>query len=579
MRNALSPLVILGVLVGAAGPASGQEGAASAPDATKAAPPATPAVATPAPYVPSFLAPRTFSVGGYIQSQVGIFVSPDKDAYDAEGLPTDHGGKLGKLSMARNTFQLELNWQPHRIVQVHALLRGVLGPPLRVDADAQVPDPGYRNDPERRATWVAERYNNEFDLREFYVDLQPHPIFNLRVGRQLVAWGETGSARLLDVVNPVDATWHFGALESFEDQRIPLWMVKATVEIPALAGALDVVWVPMMPHLGRFGGPERSVTTPLTFVGAWGLPAVPKQLDESILPKRIYQKTFLYPDRFAEDSRVGARWKGSLGPWIGYSLMYYWTQQVTPPIPKYYVTTVDHGFDGNDVVLDFPRQHIVGLSLEGNAPWPAATMVKFEASFEPDRTYPVHSGSPKAVDETTLTGDVVTYFDCVDYKNCSRTRKKTLNYAVTLLQPFYIRAVNPEQPFLLTLQWSDSVVFGYDKTTADQGPCSTGECLLDVPGYDSTVLTRHRYQLVAALSSTFLRGLVTPRIVGAWLPRQDGNRVTRGGGFVSVGAAFAFDDHWRLNVALNEFFGTDPYNGVGLFRDRDEVNVALRYQF
>jgi len=217
-------------------------------------------------------------------------------------------------------------------------------------------------------------------------------------------------------------------------------------------------------------------------------------------------------------------------------------------------------------------------------------------TLPPSSTWAADSASPKASNPTpSPEGDITTYFDCTPPADgtsapvCHRTRKPTLNYAVTLIQPFYLRAANPEQPFLLTLQWSDSVVFGYDRTRplpidpATKQPmsslCSDGSCLLEIPGYDSTLLTRHRYQLVAALSSTFLRGLVTPRIAGAWLPRQNGNSVTRGSGFVSLSTAFAFDDHWRMNVAVNIFAGADPYQGVGLFRDRDEVNVAVRYQF
>jgi len=36
---------------------------------------------------------------------------------------------------------------------------------------------------------------------------------------------------------------------------------------------------------------------------------------------------------------------------------------------------------------------------------------------------------------------------------------------------------------------------------------------------------------------------------------------------------------WRMNVTVTDFFGADPYANVGLFRDRDEINLSLTAQF
>ena len=81
-----------------------------------------------------------------------------------------------------------------------------------------------------------------------------------------VAWGEIGQYRLLDVVNPSNDTWHFGPLESFEDTRIPLWIVKGLVEFPSIDHSLEIVWLPGIDR------PQDMVTVPLSFVGAWGPP-------------------------------------------------------------------------------------------------------------------------------------------------------------------------------------------------------------------------------------------------------------------------------------------------------------------
>jgi hypothetical protein len=521
-------------------------------------------------------APPKWRIGGFVQNQTGVFVSGDQDAKDAQGSPTNHGGNRGDLSMSRFTLQVEADWQPHRIFGAHLVVRAARSVTVPLDEDAQVPVSGYKGSSDRakdrRRDWVRDNYYDEIDIRELYVDIQPHPILNIRLGRQLVAWGESGNSRLLDVINPVDATWHFGGFESFEDQRIPLWMLRTTVEIPQLDGGLDVVWIPMLPFVER---PEDTVTTPLTFVGAWGLPMPPRQRDESVTPNKIYRKKMRIPHEFGEDSRVGLRWKGNAGPHVNYSLMYYWGHQVSPPIPAFYDTIT--GQDGLDVYLDFPRQHIAGFSIEGQIPYPLATMLKLEATIEPDRTYPVYSAGAK---EMIDTGDPDVFRVAFD-----RKRKTVVNYGLTLQQPFWVRPLNREEPFVLVFQFNHTIITDFDKD----------EYILGVPGYDSTVLARNEYRIVGALFSTWLRGHISGKIAAGYIPREVGWKVEKegqvetwslrkrpsshGSGFMTLGMGFKVWAGLRVNVAYNHFFGDEAYSDLGFYRDRDEVNFVVRYQY
>lgn len=533
-------------------------------------------------------AEEEFEVHGFIQNQTGFFISPDQEEFTlykeypedrGEKMRSAHGGKLGSLSMLRNTLHLELDWRPDPIFQMHITLRGVVSAPLKADREAQVPDfPGYllespvsdpvnENplilDPDRRISWVARHYYQEASIRELYFDITPHELISLRIGRQLVAWGETGSARLLDVINPIDSTWHFAALESFEDQRIPLWIVKALLDIPPLDANLEVVWVPMIPIIER---PEDTVTVPLTFVGAWGLPLPGWQSDATSRLKSINSKIFHYPDQTPENSRVGIRWKGELGPLV-YSLVYFYGHQYSPPVPRYAITT-SRGFD---IHLDFPRLHVAGLSLEYNLPFPVSSMLKFEATVEPDRTYPRRSLEAKVDDPD----DPMRFrFDNIE--------KLTINYAFTWQQPIVARFLNPEDTLVLAIQFQHSLVPTWDAS----------ERLIEIPGYDSTLMPMHRFQLGGTLFTSYLHGMITPRISGAWVFGYHGLRndlsdrsntpevdLVDGGGLLSASVAFAFGSNWRVTLALNEFFGPDAYYGLGLFGDRDEVNVTIRYQF
>ncbi len=544
-------------------------------------------------------------VSASMMNQTGVFVSREKtvDAlkYDGNGkpvkgqdlVPESHGGHFGRLSMCRFTFQMDADWRPAKWVSAHTTLRLVRSLELDADQDAQVPEAGYgytgdgnADLQEKRQGWAHDHYYSETQVREFYVNLRPAKWLDLRLGRQIVAWGETGNARLLDVVNPTDATWHFGAVESYEDQKMPLWMLRVMADVPALRGGLDIVWVPMLP-LVEDG--EDTVTVPLTFVGAWGLPTSPKQIDDSVSPKKVNSKRMVIPHDFGTDSRVGFRWKGSATQWVNYSLMYYWTHQMSPPIPTYLQqpikdydpATGSYSSRGTyDVELHFPRQHIVGVSLEGQVPFPLGTMLKWEAAVEPDRTYAMTSQAGK-VDLRLMDNNTV------EQQSFQSRRLLTFQHAFTLQQPFWIRPVNREEPFVLLFQFQHTCVPGVKDL-------DLSSAVVEVPGYDTTVVQKHQFRIVGALFTSFLKGTINPKIAVAYIPRSvrlayvnDGGwgfqlkktSGTYGSGFATFSLGFKVLDDLRATVAYNHFFGDEPYEGLGFYRDRNEVNFSVKYQF
>ncbi|NOZ02034.1 MAG: hypothetical protein GXP54_09125 [Deltaproteobacteria bacterium] len=500
-----------------------------------------------------------FQFNGYIMNQTGVFISDDKSRVDDDGLPIDHGNKLGRLSMMRNTLQLEVDYAPLPSISIHTIFRGVRSLKLDVDKDAQVPIHGYYGNNPRTIDWVRDNYYTETAIREIYLDAEPTDWLHLRIGKQQISWGETGQYRLLDVINPVNATWHFGPLESFEDTRVPLWMVKALFDIPAMRGSLEVVWMPMLDD------PKDTVTVPLTFVGAWGLPPVPSPSiakgDDSIAPWKIRDKIFLYPERQIRNSRGGFRWQGEIGDFMTYTLVYYYTHQLSPPIPMYTRAEYGAGDEGVDVYIGFPRQHIVGFSLETTIPYPLGTNIKLEAAFEPDRTFPVFS---------LMEQDLVVQPNGDRLKFFRNKKKKVLSYALTIQQPALIRWLNPEQSIWFIFQFMHTAIFDFDPA----------EKMIDVPGYDTTFSKEHSFKLIGAIFTNYVHGLISPRIIGAWLFTQSpGQGFGNSGGFVSGQVLFRLGTDWRIKLAVSGFFGSNPYSGVGLFRDRDEVNLSVKYQF
>ncbi|HOX46014.1 MAG TPA: hypothetical protein PK668_20595 [Myxococcota bacterium] len=535
-----------------------------------------------------------FSVNGLVQLQSGMFVPLLSDLFQAHEntgeirnidgqptgepcdpvmtpqkpcYPTDHGQEAGSLSMFRLSAQLEADWRPLADYQLHAIVRAAKS--LETDADgmAQMPRPSISLDPGKRRAearaFVNRNYYTEFDLREFYLDAFVSEDLSFRIGRQQVTWGETGQFRLLDVINPIDSTWHFGSIESFEDQRIPLWIVKGLWEFPDIDHALEVVWVPGIDR------PEDSVTVPLTLVGAWGLPYT-----NTPSPYVVDEKVFLYPKNSIEDTmRIGFRWKGNLTPALGYSVIYYYTHQQSPPIPFYYdrVRNEDGSYSSTHLeklYLGFPRQHIAGLSLDFTLENPVGMVVRFEAAIEPDRMYP----------RTSTTGNTLQDPDVPRRVHFLQPRYPALTTALVFMRPTMIRFLNPEQNITLMLQLMYSGVFIPDENETDRYD------LVEIPGFNDYLVTQHQLRVIFAAFTTYLHGMLMPKVVVAWimpdLARVSGADVFNdSSGFVSASLAVRLGSYWRLNLALTDFFGNDAYSGVGLFRDRDEINLSILCQF
>ncbi|MBW1807660.1 MAG: hypothetical protein JRJ87_05650 [Deltaproteobacteria bacterium] len=551
----------------------------------------------------------TFEVNGYLKVQSGIFAPLLSDLFqsdeniawirdtdgnlaldnDGNSIPCDpvmtphkpcypesHGQKAGGLSMMRAVLQLEADWKPHEKVGLHAIVRGVRS--LETDADGWAQPPVASNiiDPEERRAairdWVRDKYYTQFELREFYLDIYPTDWFSLRLGRQQITWGETGQFRLLDVINPIDTTWHFGPLESFEDTRIPLWLAKGLFEFPEIDHALELVW---MPGLDR---PEDMVTVPLTFVGAWGLPYT-----NTPSPFIINEKVFKYPKRAVWDTmRAGFRWKGNITPSMSYSLVYYYTHQLSPPIPLYY-DKVKLGPDLYDsknlerLYLGFPRQHIMGFTFDFTLENPIGAVVKIEAALEPNRMYPRTSTTGQTHPDPIIPSRV--HFE--------QPRRMALSYAVVVMRPTMIRFLNPTQNFMFVFQFMHTVVPGLTETDKID--------LIEIPGFNDFKVKMHSMKFVFAAFTNYLHGLLTPKLIVVWIP-PDPDRVnrsetdpskmsssdffTKSSMFIAASLAVRLGDHWRLKLTVSDFFGFGgPYAGAGLFGDRDEINLSVLCQF
>lgn len=96
---------------------------------------------------------------------------------------------------------------------------------------AQYFDQEYRRSiPHRdRKDWTHPRSFNDDVLTEAYIDIIKGP-WEVRIGKQIVIWGQLNMSRVADVVNPLDIRRGFPGENPWEDIKQGLWMIRLFYE-------------------------------------------------------------------------------------------------------------------------------------------------------------------------------------------------------------------------------------------------------------------------------------------------------------------------------------------------------------
>jgi hypothetical protein len=90
------------------------------------------------------------------------------------------------------------------------------------DLDREMHDALFPHD---RYQYQFPAYYHDDPVNELFLDVIKGP-WDIRLGKQIVTWGETALERTSDVVNPMDLRYGNPALFPFEDLKIGLWMLR-----------------------------------------------------------------------------------------------------------------------------------------------------------------------------------------------------------------------------------------------------------------------------------------------------------------------------------------------------------------
>jgi len=447
-----------------------------------------------------------FSISGWVRNQIALGVTGAN--------PNNSGQDKANLKLFHTSVQLKPQYTISDSVSVFARL---IAANEQADWDKNVKSFNAfpKNYP---GSWEKSDNHWMVGVKELYMDYDTE-MFWLRLGKQQVSWGQSDGLRLLDIVNPLDISWH-GAnltepyLEAFDNLRESLWMARATVRIPYNTETwkdlqLEGIWLP-----GRFVG---------TTMPAYGSPY-------NLVPD-IFNQTEEKP----HGQEFGFRFMGVFKR-VEFSLNYFNHYEddglftnIRPSGTPGYVLDVD---------VKHPRVDSYGFSLTYDDNMNTKAVYRMEFLYQ-DRPYE--------------------YMNGID-------RLGTIKALVGIDRPTFIKFLNPNRTFSLGFQVFDFwVTEGADDLKKNGGHTLSGGSV-----------SEHDYGVSFCVDTGYMQDRIKPNMLFIY-------NIGKQTHYVQVGTELRFTDNLIGYVGASFFGGgnDNPVNGVnpGSLGYCDEVQTRISYQF
>jgi hypothetical protein len=522
---------------------------------------------------------ETLTVTGFIRHQT-VFNMGEKNPYnsnpqyDTNGYlasppkKTGYGVQQDKnwCNLNRTWFVTEWNYRPADIFKLYSKIRVIEDSTTNVDGDLYEYNALALSTDHYGSTGRLGHDNHvTAEIWEMYGDLDLGNLW-LRLGKQQIVWGEMISARILDVVNPLDKSWHFTwEPEEFENIRIPQWMLRAVYNIePGSLPLLDELYVEGFLNPGdivptndpQIGNPYRhnyqyeyNPNNPDEWGGIWRTTEENDRRGDREFGFRLGYKlgqfagTLNYAHLFSDDAiSKTTRLYGTIpAPWARYL---------------------------GDAEKDYPRIDIYGMSMNYAFDQPVNTVMTIEATYIPNAPWYTIDGFyfPAGVPPVSLLP--VVGMDYID------TRE--FNYAINLQR---FSNIIPGQQFMnVTFQYQGKYVPEADdvKWTPGAPPPSYQNPRGDYGTNTGNIVEKiNTDAFVLSLSQDFAYKTYKASCLIIWQP--DG--VYR----INPGFAYTPGDHWRFDVFAN-WWGGNAYDNnnkscLNYFYYQDEVMARITYQF
>jgi hypothetical protein len=505
-----------------------------------------------------------FSVSGWVRNQIALNIgqqNPNNYFWNK----VEHDYSRETLKMFRTAVQLKPQYTFSDNVSVFAR---VLAANEQANWDSNVSDD---------VDWFPKSYDGDMQvssdnwmlgMKELYVDVDSQFLW-LRLGKQQVSWGQSDGLRLLDIINPIDKTWHGISLnepylDAFDNLRESLWMARATLKSPWETEnlqdvQLEFLWIP-----GKFIGSE--------YVGSIN------PVHGS--PYNFEPDAFINTDVKPGGQEWGARLMGKFKS-LEWSLNYFRHYEDDGLYHLDSLTADNHAYSHTD----HPRVDSYGFSLTYDDNMMTKAVYRFELLYQPNKPYesrgfvyfnglqsfperplgPMYPTVGPGDDQATGLGNTVA-------SGPIETRK-TVKALLGIDRPTIIPFLNPNRTISLGFQAFVIQILERGNKVSQDG--------LTLNGGQVTETT-------AMFSFSANTGYMQDRINPSLLYIFD---TGRGVHYLQLGTEFRITDHILWYVGANFYGGSQTSeqlgqqlpNGandnLGYFSWADEVQSRLTFQF
>jgi hypothetical protein len=521
----------------------------------------------------------------------------------SENLPT--GNRLGGISPApiyQGTKRVEVNDST-----------GPCGDPATppfFSATCDIANADQRNarDEDMDFFDIRKDLASELDAREIYLNFQKGPLF-VRLGRQNVSWGEADGRRLLDVINPQNLFFGLPFDEDLDEQRIPLWMLRANYQVIDLLGPLSSVglegfWVPgwIDTTQGPFNisgnhpyGPPSGCDPQLladseavknTSNQAGGPPTPGCFIPETDSPApRGLIRTSIYerlPPKKLSNSRFGARVVGVFLDTYTFSFGGYQTYADIPQPKVHYLDILGPPVTGDTAPLPTTivaevthgKETIIGGTLSFFQPNYLPGVVRSEVGYFINEPAFVNVANQGIVPTVPDAGNGVTPFLDTFVPRADYVRW-VVGYDMFQLNVPWLSATNN---IISINQWFAELNLSgegrYRGILREHDPSQALDQEIDefgfgIPQHDGRQTTIPKFNSLGnnVLLAFLAHGLLTPQLVFVWSPQ----------GWFSVlpSVIYRLRDDLLLKVGYSGIYGS--FTSGGFYRDRDQVGLRLSY--
>jgi hypothetical protein len=434
---------------------------------------------------------------------------------------------------------------------------------------------------------TRQRLRHRHRLFEAYIDYTKGPFF-IRLGRQNLSWGETDVFRLIDQINPLDASFG-GFLVALDERRVPLDMLRMVYGLGSQGPFAEI-------DLEGYVALDDQVAEAVPAGSPWATPNPPGI--------RGFVKK---PARNFTDARGGGRVIAVLGDFT-LSVAHYYTYLDAPTLRIVTPTTAPLAKGETRATADpinlgdfeaavregrtsrflvdrfhanqwFPKMQISGATMSFSVPQLSAVVRSEFAYFYAEPFY--LNSAPNQLLGPALTGRITPGYrqvgaDPVSGKPLLRyksdiDRSDVIRWSLGMDVNRYIRFLNPSQSFVISGQVFGSHILAFNDKSLTKAAPNFGFAHFSVPVRDphrnnQAFVNLDPYQIINTLSvsTSYYSGIVSPALVflydwqGAWL--------------VQPGVTFVRDP-FRLTVQYNYLDG--QFNGIGFLRDRDNLIFQL----